>query len=116
MPLSEREQQILKDIERDLLADQPGAGPPERPHRSRDQIKIGALVFVVGVICLVLFFVTSALLLGIAAFATMVAGLVLIAGGVRDAADRTIRDFSSRSTHEMFGRWEQRFRNRRDRS
>jgi uncharacterized membrane protein YedE/YeeE len=67
-------------------------------------------------VLLALFFVTSAILLGVGAFGAMVAGLVLIAGGVRDAAARGIRDLTSTDPHEIFGRWEQRFRGRRDRS
>ena len=113
MPLSEREQQILKEIERDLLADRPDHGEAE-PRRTRgsDQIKGGLLLFVVGIVCLGFFFVTGALVLGLAAFAAMVSGLVLIANGARDAAERNFRDLSSGGAQDLFGRWEERLRNR----
>ena len=117
MPLSEREQQILKEIERDLLADGQDLGEAEpRKTRGRDLIKGGVLLFVVGIVCLGFFFVTGALVLGIVAFAAMVSGLVLIANGARDAAQRNFRDLSPGSAHDLFGRWEERLRNRNKRS
>ena len=117
MPLSDREQQILKEIERDLIADGTRLDDSVKPPtRSRDQLRLGVLIFVVGIVCLVLFFVTSAILLGIAAFGAMVGGLVLIGAGAREAAARGFRDLSSRSPHGFFGRPDQRDRGPRDRS
>ena len=117
MPLSDREQQILQEIERNLLADEPTLGGPEpQSPRYRDRIKAGILLFVVGIVCLGFFFVTGALILGIVAFAAMVGGLVLIANGVRDAAAKNFRDLTSGGPQDFLGRWEERLRNRNKRS
>ena len=116
MPLSEREQQILKEIERDLLADGPDGEAEPRRSRGSDRIKGGVLLFLVGIVCLGFFFVTGALVLGLAAFAAMVSGLVLIANGARDAAKRNFRDLSSGGAQDLFSRWEERLRNRNKRS
>ena len=117
MPLSEREQQILQEIERNLLADDPASTDPvSKPPRYRDQIKGGILLFVVGIVCLGFFFVTGALVLGILAFATMVGGLVLVGTGIRDAASKNFRDLTSGGAQDFFGRWEERLRNRNKRS
>lgn len=117
MPLSEREQQILKEIERNLLAEGPTSGEsPSKPTRYRDQIKGGVLLFVVGIVCLGFFFVTGALILGVVAFAAMVGGLVLVVTGVRVAASRSFRELASGGAQDFFGRWEERFRNRNKRS
>ena len=117
MPLSDREQQILQEIERDLLADEPSlAGPRIEPSKHRDRIKGGILLFVVGIVCLGFFFVTGALVLGIVAFAAMVGGLVLIANGVREAASANFRDLTSGGPQDLFARWEERLRNRNKRS
>lgn len=117
MPLSDREQQILQEIERNLLADDPsqvGSNPQRKMGIGR--AKGGVLVFVLGLAALIGFFFTGALVVGIVAFGAMVGGLVLIAGGVRDAAIRNFRDLSSGDPSGAFGRWEQRLRDRYKRS
>ena len=115
MPLSDREQQILQEIERNLLEEDPSLEKRLPSDNAIGRIKGGAFVFILGIATLIAFFLTGALLLGIVAFGAMVGGLVLIAGGVRDAAVRNFRDLSSRADRP-FGRWGQRLRDRYKRS
>lgn len=116
MPLSDREQQILKEMERDLLADRPADAPKPERGKHRDLIKGGVLLFAVGLVCLGFFFVTAAFVLGIGAFAAMVGGLVLIVNGIGAAASSNFRDLTSGGAQDLFGRWEERLRNRDKRS
>lgn len=115
MPLSDREQQILTEIEKGLLTEDPdlaGAGPADGRRVSR-RMKLGLVVFVVGIGSLVGFFVTQSLILGLTAFGAMVAGIVLIATAVRDLATEGFRDFDARRRMaEKFGDWEGKLRNR----
>jgi hypothetical protein len=83
-PLSEREQQILEEIERSLYDEDPGfarhvrkASPTTRELRNG---KFGVVLFLVGLVTLIAFFVTSSLIVGVIAFAGMVAGIVVILG------------------------------------
>jgi Flp pilus assembly protein TadB len=115
VPLSEREQQILHEIEKSLLTEDPDlAGIElEKQPRAGRRVKLGIMVFVAGIGLLVGFFVTSLLLLGLAAFGAMVGGIVLIAAGVRDLTAEGFRDFGSRrGWGEIFGAWESKLRDR----
>ncbi|MFN2389113.1 MAG: DUF3040 domain-containing protein [Actinomycetota bacterium] len=119
MPLSEREQQILAEIEKSLYADDPGfARDVTRRAPAADQrrtFKLGAAVFGVGFALLLAFFVVQVLVVGIAAFAAMVGGIVVMAGAVRALA----RGVAARRGHQpkerlaqLLQHWEQRLRDR----
>lgn len=115
MPLSEREQRILQEIERSLYKEDPDfAQEVERADgHDRRGLRIGAALAVAGFITLIFFFATGIVLVGVAAFSAMVAGIVLIVGSLRarfdDDPDRT-------GLNERFGSfarsWEERLRDR----
>lgn len=80
MPLSEHEQKILQEIEKNLYSEDPRFAHGRRSSRNRS--KLGAIVFVVGFVILIGFFISRSLLVGVAAFGAMVAGIVLLAGSL----------------------------------
>lgn len=81
MPLSEHEQRILEEIERNLVSEDPkfarGRTPRFDPSR---RTKLGGLLFVVGIGILLIFFATQEILVGVLAFGAMVTGIVLVLG------------------------------------
>ncbi|MGH2694229.1 MAG: DUF3040 domain-containing protein [Actinomycetota bacterium] len=80
MPLSDREQQILAEIEKNLSSDDPRLA---RQAARRDLgLKAGALLFLAGFALLIGFFVSRSVLIGVAAFAAMVSGIVLLIGAL----------------------------------
>jgi hypothetical protein len=87
VPLSDREQKILEEIERNLYREDPAFAQGVRRRGPRmDEMrraKLGALLFVCGFGLLIGFFVSSAVLIGVVAFAAMVGGIVLVAGSIR---------------------------------
>jgi hypothetical protein len=100
VPLSEREQKILQEIERDLYREDPTlarAGRRAPKWGEARKARIGALTFVAGFLALIAFFVTSvttseatssgpgvtSLALGVAAFAAMVGGIVMFVSSLR---------------------------------
>ncbi len=121
MPLTEREKQILEDIEKNLYTEDPSfARDIKHPwwHKLR-QVKIGALMFVVGLALLMGFFVTQHVIIGVLAFAAMVCGIVLMSTATGDIARDQIRmhkdDLSDRVTGSIssrFERWEKRLKER----
>lgn len=111
MPLSEREQKILEEIERDLYREDPSFA---RNVRSRvglpaaTRSRLGVLLFVAGLVSLFVFFAKQWLILGVFAFGAMVAGVVLLAGSLR-------ADGEGASSKRMSGavkRWQERLRER----
>ncbi|MDQ3646924.1 MAG: DUF3040 domain-containing protein [Actinomycetota bacterium] len=116
MPLSEREQQILAEIEKSLYADDPTfareveSGAPSRSD-ARRKLKLGALLFAGGFALLLLFFFFQIVLIGIAAFAAMVAGIVLVANGAL-AGREPGRTAPKERLAQQFQQWEQRLRER----
>ena len=84
VPLSEREQQILDQLEKELHGS--GTTTTERPSRGGDRyrgLKLGVVVFVVGILLLAWFFVSKFILIGAASFAAMVGGIVMGATSIR---------------------------------
>ncbi|MGH2736381.1 MAG: DUF3040 domain-containing protein [Actinomycetota bacterium] len=84
MPLSEHEQRILEEIEKNLVDEDPRFArgvrrTTPRFDRSR-RAKLGAGIFVLGLLVLIAFFATQELFVGVFAFGAMVAGIVLILG------------------------------------
>lgn len=83
MPLSEREQQILDELEKDL---HPGSRPARAPTAEGERfrgLKLGIVVFVAGMLLLVWFFVSGLIVAGVASFACMVGGIVMGASSLR---------------------------------
>lgn len=87
MPLSEREQRILEEIEKNLHEEDPNfARTVRRPAPQMDEIrriKLGVAIFVVGFVVLISFFFSGAVGIGVLAFGLMVSGIVLTAGALR---------------------------------
>lgn len=119
MPLSDREQRILEEIERNLYQEDPKFAQQVRRRSPRmtegSRAKIGVLLFIIGFGLLIGFFVSGGeVLLGVLSFGAMVGGIVLIAGSVRDITTGRAsglggqRDRMSNAIHQ----WEQRFKRR----
>lgn len=109
VPLSEREQKILDEIESHLHQEDPklARGGHRRPALSA---RLGAVLFLAGFAALIAFFVVQNVLLGVLAFGTMVAGIVLIAGSMRDSF--VVGESPAERVSRAFGRWEERLRQR----
>lgn len=96
MPLSDREQKILEEIEKNLYEQDPkfARGVRKKSPLTRDFIRArnGAVLFLCGLALLIGFFVTRSILVGVAAFATMVGGVVILStsfgGMAREAKDQ----------------------------
>lgn len=118
MPLSEHEQRILEEIEKNLYQEDPGFARGVRRASPRLQdsrrARAGLVTFIAGFAILIAFFVWPSLLVGVAAFGTMVGGIVLMAGSARGLlkADKpTGRDVNERFRTTL-SEWEQRIRRR----
>jgi hypothetical protein len=121
VPLSEREQKILQEIERDLYREDPAfARDVKRPPRFAEgtRARLGIALFACGFLTLIAFFVvTSAtssqalsLLLGVVAFAAMVAGIVMMVGSLRALV--TSKEQPRDRLVQALKRWESRVRDR----
>lgn len=92
MPLSEHEQKLLEEMERQLFADDPRLARTfhrsTRPRRDRRRITLGILAILVGLVLLVLAVALPMIWLGVAAFVLMVAGGVWAATAPRVADGR----------------------------
>ena len=113
MPLSEREQKILEEIEKNLDHEDPRLAR-EVGGRARSSntgnIKLGIFIFFLGFALLIGFFLSGLLLIGVVAFGAMVGGIVLAAGAAGGIASsgRAQRDRVS----SAFSQWEKRLRDR----
>ena len=103
MPLSEREQRILDEMEKSLHQEDPVfARHDERVRRAGSTTttaRRGGLMFVAGLLVLFAFFMTKQVWIGALAFGSMVWGIVVVAGSIRNAAPsprRTVTDFGER--------------------
>jgi len=121
VPLSDREQQILEEIEKNLYDEDPRFARATRRAGPRydgsKRARLGALLFVVGLGTLLLFFVTQAILVGVLAFGGMVAGIVLVLGSssaLVNSGREGGRDASAK-LKGSFKNFEQRIRNRNKR-
>ena len=113
VPLSDREQKILEEIEKNLHDEDPRlAREVSGSTRTNNtgNIKLGILIFFVGLALLIGFFLSGVLLVGVLAFGTMVTGLFLAAGALGGMAA------SGMSRRERlagaFSDWERRMRER----
>ena len=118
MPLSDREQQLLEEIEKNLYDEDPRFARATRRAGPRydgsKRARLGALLFVVGLGTLLLFFVTQAILVGVLAFGGMVAGIVLVLGSssaLVNSGREGGRDASAKLKGSLKN-FEQRIRNR----
>ncbi|MFN2526627.1 MAG: DUF3040 domain-containing protein [Actinomycetota bacterium] len=117
MPLSEREQQILEEIEKNLYAEDPafarGVRKSSPQAKEFKHLKLGAGLFAVGLVLLVSFFVSRLLLFGVLAFAAMVGGIVLVAGAMYALASAQAKQLKvgTRFTR-TFEDWDRRLRDR----
>ena len=112
MPLSEREQQILDQLERDLT-NEGGRSPSPSESRSGERfrgLKLGIVLFVAGILLLVWFFASGLLVAGVAAFAAMVGGIVLGASSIRAEIGRG--GGPSERVARAVGDWERNLRRR----
>lgn len=112
VPLSDREQEILNEIEKNLHDEDPrfarDVGSTRTSHTGN--IRNGLIIFVVGLALLIGFFLSGWLIVGVIAFGTMVGGIVLAAGALTGLASsqRAQRDRMS----QTFSQWERRIRER----
>jgi hypothetical protein len=85
VPLSEREQKILDEIEKNLSDEDPRFAE-RRPARSSvnlaSRARLGIATFLIGFALLIVFFLSRVLFAGLLAFVGMVAGIVLLASPV----------------------------------
>ena len=127
MPLSDRERQILEEIERNLHSEDPKFARRYRqtaPYsRESRLVRVGAIVFVIGFAILFAFFFSRSLLVGVVAFAAMVTGVVVVASSIRilaggrrpnneDAFFRRDEDGLPQRLGKLVQQWEQRLRER----
>lgn len=115
MPLSEREQQILDELEKDL---HPGGRPARKPTTEGERfrgLKLGIVVFVAGMLLLVWFFASGLIVAGVASFACMVAGIVMGASSLRAELGNQNGNAGERIARKI-GTWDDAIRRRyRDR-
>lgn len=114
MPLSDREQRILEEIEKTLYKEDPGFAEDVQTGRSRHdrrRTQIGAALSAGGFITLIVFFITSAVLVGVIAFGAMVAGIVMVVSSLRSTDEDAQPGINTRFA--SFARsWEERLRDR----
>ena len=115
MPLSEREQRILEEIEKGLHEEGPGFARRGKRLPAARRARLGIATFVAGFALLIAFFVTSRVIVGVAAFGAMVAGIMLFSGAMKGlAAARRSGDSQPRERlFRVFRGWEERMRRRR---
>lgn len=87
MPLSDREQRILQEIEKSLYQEDPSFARDVKRNAprmaDRRRVLLGAAAVVAGFLVLIGFFITGLVAVGVLAFASMVAGIVTIAGSFK---------------------------------
>ena len=89
MPLSEREQRILDEIEKSLYQEDPvfpRASARKPQGKGIGSVRRGAAMFVAGLLVLLAFFMTKQVWVGALAFGSMVWGIVVVAGALRGSS------------------------------
>ena len=119
MPLSEREQKILEEIEKNLYAED-SRFARERPRRTPSpklgrRARLGGLIFFAGFILLIAFFVTRLLIVGLLGFGGMVTGIVLLASPVSALVNATKENAEQRGrdAKNSIGEWRDEVKKRR---
>ncbi|MDQ3916603.1 MAG: DUF3040 domain-containing protein [Actinomycetota bacterium] len=117
MPLSEREQRILDEMEKSLYQEDPVSAreaPRRRSGAGVHTARRGLLMFVAGLLALFAFFMTKQVWVGALAFGSMVWGIVVLAGSARGAGTSSRRSLAD--VGERLGRaatdFEQRLKQR----
>ncbi|MDQ3986922.1 MAG: DUF3040 domain-containing protein [Actinomycetota bacterium] len=117
MPLSEREQRILEEIEKNLHQDDPALGRSVGMSRTGNtrRIRLGTLIFLSGFGLLIGFFISGAVLVGVLAFGAMVTGIfiaVTAAGATVSSKRRAGKERLTQAVTEWERRIRQRYRRR----
>jgi Protein of unknown function (DUF3040) len=118
MPLSDREQQILQEIERHLYEQDPkfahGVAAKTLKSASARSFRRGILLFLAGLGALVAFFATTQVWWGVVAFLRMLGGATLAYHHGRKLGAEPLRALrSGTSLAKLFGSLEGRMRNLR---
>ncbi len=114
MPLSEREQQILAEIEKDLRSEDDVLAPeqsPPPPRPAGNRLRLAAFIFILGLILLVAFFGTQNVPIGVLAFGAMVAAIVLAASSFSTLFESP-EEGEQGTLGRVFSNWEERLRRR----
>ncbi len=117
VPLSDHEQRMLDEIEKNLYQEDPGFArqvkPKGGPESERRRAKAGAAVFAAGFLGLLGFFYSGMVVIGVLAFGAMVLGIVLIAGSARGlVSSSTAASSPTDRISRAFVDWEKRIRER----
>ncbi len=118
VPLSEREQRILDEIEKSLYHEDPAFARDvtrRAPHMDQiRKVRMGIALFVSGIGLLIAFFASQAVIIGLLAFGAMVAGIVILAGAIRILVTERRPSSSNRRERlqRAFDDWESRLRQR----
>lgn len=118
VPLSDREQRILEEIEKNLYQEDPSFARDVRRRSPRmDEVRrarLGVFIFLCGFALLIGFFVSRSVLVGVVAFGAMVGGIVLVAGAIKGLASGRGMPSGIRRDRltTMIQAWEQRLRRR----
>ncbi len=103
MPLSDKEEEILRQIERQLYDEDPkfakGVATTLDSHAAR-RLKIGIAVFVLGFMTLIGFLATRIIAVGVGAFLMMLLGALFAYQNVRRAASKSPRGNAIRKAFE----------------
>jgi Protein of unknown function (DUF3040) len=118
VPLSDSEQRILEEIERNLYADDPAfaRGVKRKAPRFAEfrRLRLGIVTLLAGIGLLLWFFFSPNLILGVLAFGAMVAGIVFAMRSLWGIAStgRRQRPGPRERMTSAARQWEERFRNR----
>jgi hypothetical protein len=117
VPLSEREQRILEEIEKNLHEEDPAFARTVREQAPRmdeiRRIKLGVGLFAGGFVVLISFFFSRLVVVGVIAFGLMVGGIVMVAGALRVlASERRSMPVRRQRLARRIGSWEERLRQR----
>lgn len=116
MPLTDREKQILDEIEQNLYSEDPGLARQIREPwwKKLRQVKVGAALVVAGLACLIAGFVINDLLivLGFVAFVMMLLGIVLLSSATHDIARARVAFGRSASASDKLAAWQEKLRQR----
>jgi Flp pilus assembly protein TadB len=114
VPLSEHEQRILEEIEKNLYHEDPSFARGVRRRTPRlspgGRARLGGLVFLFGFATLIAFFLRGWVIVGVVAFVLMVSGIVLMAGALATIAGGG-RDHKARFARWLTS-WEERVKER----
>jgi Flp pilus assembly protein TadB len=116
VPLSDHEQRILDEIEKNLLQEDPGFARKDRvaAGNGRRNVRLGVFCFVVGILGLFVFFSTQSVVVGVMAFAAMVLGIVLVVRSIGSPqSPAAFLQGSRERAGRFFSDWEDKVNERR---